>query len=293
MKTQLIQPDATMASPMWWGADSLRSRIEYAGGTAFVKQMQPFAKEYVDLDAAFSAARAAGEAGIGPRVYSSDRHGGVLVMEDLGATHRTANLTDFTPDTAAALIELRKQVSNLHPGAVRLATVFDDIRTLRGKAEALRVLLPADLPWMLRFLEVAEAAINASGFDLAFCHGDGNVSNVLVGQDGAPALVDWDWAALMDPLQDLGATLAEVTFFGDDAKELFEQYWGSFDAGLFERARLYGMADAVRFGLVGALVDALDPGTYEYSKFSDWQFLRARTWLNIAEARADDPLRLV
>jgi hypothetical protein len=32
----------------------------------------------------------------------------------------------------------------------------------------------------------------------------------------------------------------------------------------------------VRWGLIGAYADATRPGTLEYSKFSDWQFLRAR-----------------
>ncbi len=56
----------------------------------------------------------------------------------------------------------------------------------------------------------------ASGFDLVPCHGDGNVSNVLLADDGRMMLVDWDVAAVMDPLQDIGVLLAEVRPFDRD-----------------------------------------------------------------------------
>jgi aminoglycoside phosphotransferase (APT) family kinase protein len=92
-------------------------------------------------------------------------------------------------------------------------------------------------------------------------------------------LVDWDVAAVMDPLQDLGTLLAEVRPFDSTAREAFESAWGSFDQSLFDRARVYGVADCVRWGLIGAYADAARPGTLEYSKLSDWQFLRARAGL--------------
>jgi aminoglycoside phosphotransferase (APT) family kinase protein len=92
-------------------------------------------------------------------------------------------------------------------------------------------------------------------------------------------LVDWDVAAVMDPLQDIGVLLAEVRPFDATAREAFAAAWGSFDQALFDRARVYGVADCVRWGLIGAYADHARPGTLEYSKLSDWQFLRARAGL--------------
>jgi thiamine kinase-like enzyme len=295
--TQMIMQPAppTMASPSWWGADSERQRlVPPSGSTAkalFLKTMLPHSRAYVDIRTSFTAAVAAGQADIGPYVVDADIEAGTLRMEDLSPTSKTATLNDFQdPSNLQKLVELRRKVGLLAVESPRSATVFDDLQALQETAAIQRVRLPDDFPWMLRILDSADTAIAATGYDLRFCHGDGNISNVLIDRtDGALRLVDWDCAAKMDPIQDLGVMLAELAPFDLDAREIFEMYWGSWDRGLFERSRIYAIADAVRWGLIGAYVDAVDPGTYEYSKFSDWQFLRARIWLN--DPHLDDRLR--
>ena len=62
--------------------------------------------------------------------------------------------------------------------------------------------------------------------------------------------------------------------------------WGSFDSGLFDRVRIYGIADSLRWALIGSYCDAVKPGMHGYSKFSAWQFLRARAGLR--DAHFDD-----
>ncbi|HEX2074223.1 MAG TPA: phosphotransferase [Geodermatophilus sp.] len=290
----LIRPaPPTMASPSWWGADSERHRVLGGPGTApaaFVKVMRPATAAYVDLTTAFAAAVAAGERGIGPRVLWTSLPSRTLVMEDCTALAKTATLDDFLDaDVVRRYLQLRRAVQELPVPAARRASVFDDIRALRALAAGRGAALPTDLPWMLRILQEAEERIVATGYDTVFCHGDGNVSNVLLDPTGRPYLLDWDTAAVMDPLQDIGAALAELAPSDDDARELFESAWGSWDAALFHRARVYGVADSVRWGLLGAYVDSVDPGTHEYSKFSDWQFLRAR-W-SLTDPHLDDRLR--
>jgi aminoglycoside phosphotransferase (APT) family kinase protein len=291
-----MDESVTMASPSWWGADSARysvratERDPVAGAAAFVKVMAPHARAYVDLDAAFGAARAAGEAGIGPTVHAADVKRGVLVMADLTGEFGTATVGEFDEASAVArLVTLRRAVHRL-PALTRIATVFEDIRAAHRLVTDAGGRLPADLGWMLRRLEPAERRITSAGYDLAACHGDGNVSNVLLRpSDGAVLLVDWDCAAMMDPLQDLGVLLHELRPFDVSAREVFELYWGSWDSSLFDRCRVYGIADCVRWGLIGRYAGAVDPGTHEYTKFADWQFLRARAGLR--DAYFDDRVR--
>lgn len=281
-----ITADATptMASPSWWGADSecfdVRATDESSSSPAvFVKSMIGHAAAYVDVPQAFAAATEAGELGVGPTVHASDPVAGILVLENLVDTSSTATLNVFDDDARLEqLIRLRERVHGFHT-ITRTATVFDDIHALTDLAAANAVNLPEDFEWMTRMLAMAEARIVATGFDTTPCHGDGNVSNVLLPADGRMLLVDWDVAAVMDPLQDIGALLAEVRPFDSTARAAFEMAWGSFDQSLFDRARVYGIADCVRWGLIGAYADAARPGTLEYSKLSDWQFLRARAGL--------------
>ncbi|AWH01477.1 phosphotransferase family protein [Rhodococcus ruber] len=289
-----LDSSPTMASPSWWGADSERYSVRAAVDTrarvtGYVKVMEPHARGYVDLAASFEAATAAGDAGLGPAVYAADPESGLLVMEDFTGRSRTATLDRFgSAEAIAPLVELRKRVHSLAAFS-RTASVFDDIRDALRVARAASAALPQDLPWMLRTLSDAEQRIEAAGYDLVPAHGDGNVSNVLVPEGGGLLLVDWDCAAMMDPLQDLGTLLGELCPHDRDARVVFEMFWRSWDYSLFDRARVYGIADSLRWALIGAYCDAMRPGTHEYSKFSDWQFLRARAGLR--DPHFDDRIR--
>ncbi|WP_199255801.1 phosphotransferase family protein [Mycolicibacterium mengxianglii] len=273
-------PAPSMASPSWWGADSECLDVRSDSTSMFVKTMIGHAKAYVDIPQAFAAATEAGALGVGPVVLASDADTGMLVMENLTESAATATLDKFDDDAALErLIAVRTRVREMTATITRAATVFDDIRDLIALAEANKVGLPKDFDWMIRLVDMAEQRILASGFDTVPAHGDGNVSNVLLVEDGRTLLVDWDVAAVMDPLQDIGVLLAEVRPFDSSARSAFEIAWGSYDQSLFDRARVYGIVDCVRWGLIGAYADAARPGTLEYSKLSDWQFLRARAGL--------------
>ncbi|MBB2903348.1 hypothetical protein FHR75_004190 [Kineococcus radiotolerans] len=298
MQERLPAP-ATMASPSWWGADSERYRLPVGPGgepAAFVKVVREVSTAYVDVAGSFAAAQAAGLAGLGPRVQSVGLAERVLVMDDHSATCRTATSEAFLDDAVLErYLAARRAVQHLDVPAARRASVFDDIRTVHAAALRHGAQLPDDLAWMLRILAVAEERITAAADREAnpdtgavFCHGDGNVSNVLLDEAGQVLLLDWDVAAVMDPLQDLGAVVSELTSTEDEARELFERAHGSWDRSAFARCRLYGVADLVRWALIGSYVDSVDPGTLEYSKFADWQFLRAR-WA-LAERSLDDRL---
>jgi aminoglycoside phosphotransferase (APT) family kinase protein len=274
----------TVASPSWWGADSQRWSLwapapdPVAGAAAFVKVMEPHARGYVDVPAAFAAARAAGDAGIGPRVLVADAGLGLLVMEDLTGRASTATLDRFDdPADVERLVALRRRVHELR-GLTRRRPVFDEVRAAARLAHGAGAAVPEDLDRMVRMLAPAEERIAATGIDLVPCHGDGTVSNVLVTEDRL-LLVDWDCAGLMDPMQDLGVLLAELRPRDDEAREVFELAHGSWDAALFARARVYGVADQLRWALVGLYADAVRPGTLDYAKFAEWQLLRARAGL--------------
>lgn len=290
-----LEAGTTMASPSWWGADSERysarasSADAVAGSAAYVKVMEPHARDYVDVACSFAAAHAAGEAGIGPKVFIADADRAVLVMEDFTGVSHTATMDLFDEASdVSALVALRTSVHGLR-GITRRAGVFEDLDQVRRLIEKVGGALPLDFDWIMRTLSPAQARIESAGFDPVPCHGDGNVSNVLVLDDGSMRLLDWDTAAVMDPMQDLGALLAEIRPFDSDAREVFEMYWGSFDSALFDRARVYGIADSLRWALIGSYADAVRPGTHEYSKFSDWQFLRARAGLR--DPHFDDRVR--
>ena len=283
-----------MASPSWRGVDGTpwRVRDERTGESLIVKTMHEDSALYIDTACAFSAAQQAARAGLGPRVVRADLGDGVLVMEDLDDGWRTGTLELLSdPEIRDGVIAARRAV---HKGAAlaRNATVFQEIEWFLGDALAAEAYLPADLDWLVENVRTAGDAIEASGVDLVPAHGDGNVSNMLVGPDKQIRLVDWDRAANMDAFEDFGSFLAEAYPFDAEAQEAFEVFHGHLDERLFDRARLYGLADDLRWGLIGAMLAAKSPRTkVEFLKFADWRFLRCR--MGLRDPRFVERLRRV
>ncbi|TIC82763.1 phosphotransferase [Nocardioides sp. GY 10127] len=286
----LAPADPTMASPSWWGADSTRERGTLDGRPAFAKVHTLAAAAVLDLGSAFAATSEAGRRGVGPTVLSADLATRTQVFEDLTDSHATGTLLDLEDrGRRADLAAARRSTWDWRPEGVRTATVFDDVRALLARLAGTDAALPPELGWMLRVLDDAESRISGLGTGTAFIHGDSTSSNLMIPRTGpGVVLVDWDWATFADPLQDVGSLLLELSFTPEEARSVFALVWGEHDDAAFARAQLYRAAEAVRGGLVGTVMDHLDPGTAEYSKFADWMFLRAR--IALGEPGFDDYL---
>lgn len=277
--------DPTAASPSWWGGDSERYRVqvyhkEKPEKNYYVKVMREHTSEYIDWTTSFNFAIESGRQGLGPEVIASDPDKGILVMEDLGSEASTTTLDFFDEDRIEALIALKKAAGKISCGN-HSRIVFDEIIRLQDLINKEKGSLPIDFKWIWRSLEPAFEKIKSYGHEMIPCHGDGNASNIMFyPYNKNMYLLDWDTAGLMDPLQDLGVILQELSPEDKSARSIFEMYWGTWDESLFDRCRIYGIADCVRWGLVGLYADLKNPGTHEYSKFSDWQFLRARMELS-------------
>lgn len=268
-----------MASPMYQAVDAEPFRVvdRNNGASLWVKVPDSDAGLFCDPAGASEAAGIAGELGVGPRVYASDPKSGALAMQDLSATHRVATLDRLAePDIRDAVLAARKKL-HAGPRFSRTANVFDDVEKLVTTATEAGAALPPDLSWLLDNARIAAAAISAAGIETVPTHGDGNCSNVLISDAGDVVLVDYDLAANRDPFEDLGSFLAEACPFDPAAMEAFVVFHGSFSEPLFNRARLYGAADDLRWGLIGAVLAVQSRrGHLEFLKYADWRFLRCR-----------------
>lgn len=269
-----------LASPSWRGVDSTLLRLRKADGeTCIAKIMDVDCDVYSDVASTFKAAKQAGAAGLGPAVLTADVPARTLVMEDLSpargwTTGTLDRLTDRS--TLHALIAAKKSFHALR-ALGRATNVFDHTDELLEKCRAAKAPVPEDIEWLALNVHEARDAIRATGVDTVPAHGDGNVSNVMISSEGAIRLIDFDLAGDMDPFEDLGSLLAEAHDNESDAVESFEVFHGRYDRALFNRTCLYGIADDLRWGLIGALLAGTSPRvTHEFLKFGDWRFLRAR-----------------
>lgn len=268
-----------LASPSWRGADGEPWRVidQASGDSLFVKMMAVEAKSYIDVGCAFEAAQRAASLGIGPAVHLADADAGVLIMEDLAAGWRVGTLERLLdPAIVDAVLEARRRFQQAPP-LTKIGGVFAEIEHFHAAAKAVRAELPSDIDWLVAELRFSSEALRDVAFAPMPIHGDGNISNVMISETGEVRLVDWDRATMADPLEDLGSFLVEAFEQEPEARAAFARHFGVFDEKLYNRARIYGIADDLRWGLIGAFVATTSSRTtMEFYKFASWRFLRCR-----------------
>jgi hypothetical protein len=283
-----------LASPSWRGVDGSpwRAVKKSNGESVFIKIMDRDAELYVDIPCAFEAAQRASDLAIGPKVIQADVKEGILIMEDLNHGWRVGTLERMLePAIVDAVIAARRLFQTGKP-LPRQKSVFDEIEHFYAAVVSAKAQIPVDAEWLVEELRFAAAAFQGLDVTPVPIHGDGNVSNILISDAGDVRLIDWDRATTADPLEDLGSFLVEVFAQEPEARDTFIRNTDAPDEAAFNRARIYGVADDLRWGLIGALLAAKSArNTLEFYKFASWRFLRCR--MAIREPRFGEMLRRI
>jgi Phosphotransferase enzyme family len=283
-----------LASPSWRGVDGAPWRVvdKSSGESLFVKIMDPDAALYIDVACAFEAAHRASDLGIGPMVVSADPASGVLVMEDLNAGWRVGTLDRMLDRRILDAALAARKAFQEGPPLSKSRGVFEEIEHFHAAVTAAAAALPTGADWLLAELRFAAAEMKGASCSPVPIHGDGNVSNLLISEAGEVRLIDWDRATNADPLEDLGSFLIEAFDHEPDAWEAFVRHTGGRDDRAFNRARIFAIADDLRWGLIGALLAARSPRkTQEFYKFANWRFLRCR--MAVRDPRFGEALRRI
>jgi hypothetical protein len=283
-----------LASPSWRGVDGTpwRAVEKSTGASIFIKVMDRDAALYVDIPCAFEAAQRASDLGIGPKVIQADVEAGILIMEDLNHGWRVGTLECMLePAIVDAVIAARRLFQTGRPLS-RRKSVFDEIEHFYAAVVSAKAQLPVDAEWLVGELRFAAAAFEGLEITPVPIHGDGNVSNILISDAGDVRLIDWDRATTADPLEDLGSFLVEAFAQEPEARDTFIRNMDALDEAAFNRARIYGVADDLRWGLIGALLAAKSARTtLEFYKFASWRFVRCR--MAVREPRFGEMLRRI
>ncbi len=283
-------PLTVLASPAWRGIEGDIWRAEAGGRAVIVKQYHPDTGFYVPVGAAIAAARVAGELGVAPALLASSEPEGIAVFECLPAEWRAGGLHDVVVPAVRAATIAAKRAIHAGPRLPRTASIFDEIDALAKIVAGGGIACHRHLPVFLDLMAAARARIAAQGMDSLPCHRDGNTANLMIGPGGAVQLVDFDLAANCDPYEDLGCYLIEFFDCEPEARAGFEEWGGRFDEGLFQRAMLYGMADDLRWGLIGSIMAARSARRgLEFAKYASWRLMRLETMA--LSSRAGDRLR--
>ncbi|WP_335948308.1 phosphotransferase family protein [Salipiger bermudensis] len=290
---------AVLASPSWRGVDGAPfiARDTETGDSVFVKRLHEDTGFYIDPVQAFAAAKQAGDVGVGPRVLLSDPAARVLITEHLGEGWRVAGLEHAAePGFVDRVLETRARFSQAASLAPR-ADAFAEIESLHTRLVSEGAATPPDMGWLYDTLMLAaERAVDPGETPVAI-HGDGNLSNVLFHPSGEIRLVDFDRAGMASPCEEIGTALVEMCAFEAGARTAFlrcaAKAWNlPAEDEVFDRVRLYGIADDLRWAMIAMLMAHLSPRRveHEFYKFGLWRHVRARA--SLRDPRFGEKLRI-
>lgn len=246
----------------------------------FLKVLHDDMKDFVDVAASYKAADMAATSGVTPtpRYLPSASAAIFDLLPDGWMWARLHHFND--PDIVARVVAARRAIQ-AGPTLGRVQDLFATIADYAKRAEAARIALPQDVWWLTSRTAEIGRAIGAAGTETRPCHLDGASSNVMLSPEGNVCLVDFDSAGDADPYWDLGVMMAEICQFEPEEAALVEIFAGRYDKRIHHRARLYGAADDIKWGLWGYLVAAGSPRRgVEFVKYAEWRFLRARMVLH-------------
>lgn len=284
-------PLTVVASPAWRGIEGDIWRASVSGRACIIKHYHPDTAFYVDTNAAVTAARQAGVLGVGPAVMGYWPQDAIFAMDDLGGRWRAGGLQHAVDRDIRSRTIAQKKAFQAGARLEKVANIFDEIENLYAITIKQDIVTHRDASVFLDFFREARRKLAAIGRDRAPCHRDGSVANLMIGPELTVRLLDFDLAADCDPFEDVGAYLVEFFESDADARGGFEEWHGTFNEGLFQRSMIYGLADDMRWGLIGAIMAATSPrSSLEFSKYSAWRFLRLEA--HVKRSNANDRIRV-
>jgi aminoglycoside phosphotransferase (APT) family kinase protein len=188
------------------GTTNATFRVKTSKGSFVVRLHEPYTLDLgVDRRREALLHGVAAQAGLASQILATDPEGRYLVTEFLsGAPWRAVDLDDET-----RLWALAQTLSRLHALAAPVATPLDLMGLLERHVAQIAAQNPAVvedlLPQMARARDILARQADA-GRPACIIHGDLSHEN-LIGA-GPPRLIDWEYAAVADPLADLACLLA-------------------------------------------------------------------------------------
>lgn len=253
-----------------------RIRVPGAEHDYFVKVPGPGTELFIDRGAANDASLAAAESGFGPRVFRFLPDLGVEVMEFLEGVRSATNGDFQRPLVRRNAVRALRAFNRQRP--LRLTkTGFDMVDEHLADAERLGAHAPPDIAWLREQLELARAAVSASGIDLAPCMNDTLAANFMLDAADGVRLVDFEYAANNDVHYELALWLGEMFYPPDVEYESLEEYFGRVTPQVIARVQVYKAIADLKWATWAMLQRKLTSVDFDYHKYGAWKYLRART----------------
>jgi len=265
-------------APVDGGITNANWRVHVAGAPHdyFVKLPGPGTEMFIDRHAAHDASLVAAESGYGAPVVCYLPDLGVEVMQFLEGV-RSATNSDFQRVAVRRNAVTALRSFNRQRALNLTKTAFDMVDEHLADAERLRAHAPPDISWLRDNLELARAAVSASGIEVAPCMNDTLAANFMLDERDCVRLVDFEYAANNDVHYELAVWLGEMFYPPEVEHESLEQYFGRVSAQVDARVQVYKAIADLKWATWAMLQRRLSSADFDYHKYGMWKYLRART----------------
>ncbi len=266
----------SVVSPIHRGVESACFNVDADGRSFLLKIRYPDMAEFFEETIVHAGARRASDLGVGARLIEADETSRSYLFERLDDSWTWGKVDFFENATVLEnTVNAKRAIHN--SGALPSGkSVFETIAHYHDIVQADAIKVPKSTAGVLEKVRDIGKAIAAAGTDTVPAHGDGVSSNVMISNNKAVRLVDFDSTGNHDPYFDLGSMIVEIAQFPDLARSVLEVYDGECRDAQLNRCMLYGIADDLKWALWGFISFSKSTRSHvEFVKYAEWRLLRA------------------
>lgn len=235
-------------APVVGGITNPNFKVSVDGKDFFLK-IPGAGTDFIDRDNCHIANEIAAETGAGPKVCYYFKDTGVEVFEWLDGYRQVTWGDTYDEDIFKKIVTAIRDFHNIQGKTMPLKqTLFEQAWQMVELAEKGGY----EPMWHSRFLyllEQIEKAVLKDGIDYKPCHND-FWSNNMMYSDAKQDLkiIDYEYASMNDPYNDLGCLAAINDFTDDKDVELCKVYHGHWDEKGFAKLKLYKIIADIKWG---------------------------------------------
>jgi thiamine kinase-like enzyme len=230
---------------------------------------------FIDRDNELECSRAAGEAGVAPRVIHHLKPENITIVPFIRS--RTLK-TDEISSSDDLIRRIVQAIRSVHEKVTfhRVFNPFETVRAYMNHVRHFEAPLPHDFEWMTGTANAIEEAMRRNPPNPVACHNDYLSENFL--DDGKKIwIIDWEYGGQGDPYFDLGDFAVEHPFTPEQDELIVREYSGCLQNNRLFRMLLHKIVSDYWWGVWAMIQTRISKISFDFYAYGNNRFNRMRS----------------
>ena len=229
---------------------------------------------FIDRDNELECSRAAGEAGVSPRVMYHLKPENITVVRFIASrtlkTDEISGNDDLIRRIVCAIRTVHEKVT-FH----RSFNPFETVRVYMHHVRRYGAPLPPDFEWMVAIADDIEKVLGRNPPEPVACHNDYLSENFL--DDGEKIwIIDWEYGGQGDPYFDLGDFAVEHPFTSEQEELIIREYCGTLRTDRLYRMLLHKIISDLWWSVWAMIQSKISKIPFDFYAYGNNRFDRMR-----------------